>query len=125
MIVPVVMMLAGCGGSRTDAATHTVLAFARATAAKQGGAACALLSPAVADAVAQDAGTSCAAAVLRDGLPRPARIVRAQVFGHQAYVVTADDSVFLSQFPQGWKVIAAGCTPRGEKPYDCLVSGGG
>ncbi|MEU1117626.1 hypothetical protein [Streptomyces sp. NPDC005879] len=46
------------------------------------------------------------------------------VFGRQARAVTDRDTLFLSSFPGGWKVTAAGCTPRPEKPYQCLIKGG-
>jgi hypothetical protein len=32
--------------------------------------------------------------------------------------------VFLAAFPGGWRVVAAGCTPRGDRPYDCTLQGG-
>ncbi len=66
--------------------------------------------------MAQSAGTSCAAGILQEDLPKPSPAVRTQVFGHQALVETRTDTVFLSEFPQDWKVIAAGCTPQGDKP---------
>jgi hypothetical protein len=31
--------------------------------------------------------------------------------------------VFLQQSSTGWKVTAAGCTVRGEAPYDCELEG--
>ena len=34
------------------------------------------------------------------------------------------DTVFLAVFPGGWRVVAAGCTPHGDRPYDCVVQGG-
>jgi hypothetical protein len=34
------------------------------------------------------------------------------------------DTVFLAEFPDGWKVVAAACTPRDRLPYDCQVEGG-
>ncbi|MET8142570.1 hypothetical protein ABZU32_19870 [Sphaerisporangium sp. NPDC005288] len=33
----------------------------------------------------------------------------------------ADDTVFLHRFAHGRLVRAAGCTPRGERPYRCDV----
>ena len=35
----------------------------------------------------------------------------------------AGDTVFLAVFPGGWRVTAAGCTPRGDRPYNCTVQG--
>jgi hypothetical protein len=41
-----------------------------------------------------------------------------------AQVRLDDDTVFLAAFPGGWRVVAAGCRPRGEaEPYDCAVEG--
>jgi hypothetical protein len=39
-------------------------------------------------------------------------------------VVLERDTVFLSRFPTGWKVTAAGCVPRPGRPYQCAVKGG-
>ena len=46
------------------------------------------------------------------------------VDGQWARVRLSDDTVFLGMFAGGWRVVAAGCTPRGERPYDCTVAGG-
>jgi hypothetical protein len=45
------------------------------------------------------------------------------VYGLQAEVILSGDTVFLSRFEDGWRVIAAGCTPQEGKPFDCLVKG--
>jgi hypothetical protein len=34
------------------------------------------------------------------------------------------DVVFLSVFGDHWLITAAGCTARGDRPYDCTVMGG-
>jgi hypothetical protein len=31
--------------------------------------------------------------------------------------------VFLGAFPGGWRVMAVGCTPREELPYECTLQG--
>lgn len=43
------------------------------------------------------------------------------VWGDRAQVVLTGDTVFLSRFPQGWKVAAAGCRSQPKGPYDCDV----
>ncbi|MGA4845294.1 hypothetical protein ACOBQB_03065 [Streptomyces sp. G5(2025)] len=43
------------------------------------------------------------------------------MYERQAHVVTDRDTLFLPSFPGGWKVTAAGCTPRPEKPYPYLL----
>ncbi|MDK0523889.1 hypothetical protein [Streptomyces sp. ML-6] len=52
----------------------------------------------------------------------PARTV--DVYGRQARVVLTSDTLFLSQFADGWKVVAAGCRPLTGRPYQCSVKGG-
>jgi hypothetical protein len=47
-----------------------------------------------------------------------------EVYGQRAQVRLSGDTVFLAVFPDGWRVVAAGCTARGEKPYDCVLQGG-
>ena len=34
------------------------------------------------------------------------------------------DVVFLSMFGNRWLITAAGCQPRGDRPYDCTLKGG-
>ncbi|MFE5491394.1 hypothetical protein ACFQ7Z_15815 [Streptomyces virginiae] len=48
----------------------------------------------------------------------------ADVYGWQAMVRLSGDTLFLSQFGKGRKVVAAGCTPRPDLPFDCQVKGG-
>jgi hypothetical protein len=115
--------LAGCSGTDTAAPAKTAVAFMTAVSSSDGSQACALLSDAVVHALSQNKGTGCAQAVLQEQLPHPAPVIGLQTYGRQAFVVTKTDTLFLSQFPTGWKVIAAGCQPDGDKTYDCAVSG--
>jgi len=119
-----VLALAGCGGANPAAPEAAAEAFARAAAGGDAEGACALLSPAVAAAVAGESG-SCANALAGDPPPGAARVVESERYGQQALVVTDADTIFLSRFPGGWRVIAAGCTAQGgSKPYDCTISAG-
>jgi hypothetical protein len=98
--------------------------FAHAVASSDGQLACTLLSDQVSSTIAESSGLPCPAAVLQADLPAPSAVRGVQRYGHQAFVTTSTDTVFLSEFPNGWKIIGAGCSPRGEQPYDCVVSGG-
>lgn len=119
-----VAVLSGCSGRDTAAPERTVTAFARAISASDGERACAFLSVEVSSTVAESTGMPCPAAVLRADLPDPSSVRSAELYGHQAFVTTGTDTLFLSEFPDGWKIIGAGCEPRGDKPYDCAISGG-
>jgi hypothetical protein len=117
-------LLAGCSGSDAAGAARAASDFAVAVSDSDGGRACTLLSPALARSLADAQGTPCASAVLGQQLPPPAPTERTEVDGQQAFVVTRTDTMFLSRFPGGWRVIGAGCVPEGDAPYDCAVSGG-
>jgi hypothetical protein len=116
--------LTGCSGQTPAAPERAAIAFAQAIAASDGARACTLLSADVSSAIADSTGMPCPAAILREDVPAPSQVRDAQRYGHQAWVITGTDTVFLSEFPDGWKVIAAGCQARPDKPYDCAVSGG-
>ncbi|MET8161354.1 hypothetical protein ABZT47_33770 [Sphaerisporangium sp. NPDC005289] len=88
--------------------------------AGQAQAACSLLAPSTAEDVGSGEG-GCAKAILRLGLPAGQGAGTARVWGDEAQVRLADDTVFLHRFAHGWLVRAAGCTPRGERPYQCDV----
>jgi hypothetical protein len=119
------LLLTGCAGSeRVDAARSSAEAFERALAAGDGAAACHLLAPDTAQEVAQSAGTSCASGILHEGLPKAGAVRASTAWGRSAQVRLASDTLFLSHFADGWRVLAAGCSPQPGKPYDCTVQGG-
>lgn len=119
-------MLTGCGSLAPDgsAATEVATAFRAAVSDADGAAACRLLAPETLHEVAQAAGRPCADAIAASGLGGAGAPTAVDVFGQNARVVFADDTVFVASFPSGWRLTAAGCTPQGDKPYDCTVKGG-
>jgi hypothetical protein len=121
-----VSAVAGCasGGGRRDAVVGVAQRLLTAVADGDGAAACAALAPDTAAEVASAAGKGCPEAILDEDLPAPAAVTRVDVYGQWARVVLADDTVFLAAFPGGWRVVAAGCRSRGDRPYDCSVQGG-
>ena len=116
--------LGGCSslGPDTSAAADVARAFHTATAAGDGAAACARLSARVADELARSEG-SCAKAVLSADVPAAGQVRSVQVWGGRGLVVLDHDAVFLAEFDGGWRVTAAGCSPRRDRPYDCAVEG--
>jgi hypothetical protein len=124
--VSVALILAGCAdtGPRRNVVADTAVRLLTAVQDGDGAAACAVLAPDTVAGLEQSAEASCADAILDEDLPKPGAVQHVDVYGQWAEVVLDDDTVFLAAFPGGWRVVAAGCTPRGERPYDCALQGG-
>ncbi|MEV4702375.1 hypothetical protein [Actinoplanes sp. NPDC049316] len=127
-VIPALLLagLAGCGsvGERGDAAAGVALRLLTAVDGRDGAAACATLAPDTLEAVESAAGQPCDQAILDEDLPAPGPVTGTDVYGQWAQVRLTGDTLFLAVFPGGWRVVAAGCTPRGDKPYDCAIQGG-
>lgn len=123
-VVALLLALTGCGSPpHEDAVTSVADAFHRAFAERDGAAACAELAPKTRSELEQSAGKPCAEAVLEEPV-EPSSSSRVEVFGTQALVGEGRSVTFLARFPDGWKVMAAACTPQRVGPYDCSISGG-
>jgi hypothetical protein len=66
---------------------------------------------------------SCADELLQLVIPGASEVTESKAYGSNAQVQMDQDTVFLTRSGDTWKVIAAGCTPQGERPYDCEVEG--
>jgi hypothetical protein len=122
----VVLSLAGCtdAGQRHDAAADTATRLLSAVQEKDGAGACAVLAPDTIAELEQSSSKRCADAVLDEDLPGPGTVDHVDVYGQWARVQMPGDTVFLAVFPGGWRVAAAGCTPRAGRPYDCVLQSG-
>jgi hypothetical protein len=120
------MALSGCSSGNEDAVTQTVEQLHASLRGNDGAAACDLLSDDAQKELAESEGSSCATAVMEAGLPDSGRVMDVQVYGTSAQVRYADDEdvMFLGEFPDGWKVTAAGCSAEADAPYDCQIQGG-
>lgn len=113
-----VTVLAGCAGMERPEVERVAADFATGDPATR----CALLAPAALAALESDESAPCTAAV--SGLaPRGGQVQHTEVWGEEAQVRLTGDTLFLSRTGSGWKVVAAGCSPNGELPYDCRVEG--
>ncbi|MWA08941.1 hypothetical protein [Streptomyces sp. BA2] len=129
LVAVLLASLSGCGSvqEREDSASAAVLRFQESLRTTDTTRGCAALAPGTRDELEQNAELPCPRALSDAGLPEAgtadeARVV--DVYGRQARVVTNRDTLFLSSFPGGWKVTAAGCTERPAMPYQCLIKGG-
>ncbi|MDQ0688288.1 hypothetical protein QFZ56_007251 [Streptomyces achromogenes] len=119
-------VVGGCGtvAERQDDVRDTA---ARFQAALHDGAydrACALLAPDTEQELQQSAASPCPEALSQESLPAGGAVRHTDVYGNQARAVLASDTLFLSLFTGGWKVVAAGCETRPGRPYQCTIKGG-
>lgn len=122
------LLVGACASEQEPEVQRVAVSFLRAIQDGDGAGACALLAPETRRKVVQSAGAACEAAVMQEELANgtgpssePGSV---RVFGRSAQVVLASDTLFLGQFSGGWRVTAASCTPRGDRPYECQVQGG-
>jgi hypothetical protein len=118
-------VVTGCSALNpgTDAAADTVQRFHDELAAGNTGQACALLAPNAVESVEEGEAGSCPDKLAKLSLPQSATVTESRAYGRSAQVLLQDDTVFLTRSGNEWKITAAGCTPRGERPYDCNVKG--
>ncbi|WP_344345541.1 hypothetical protein [Kitasatospora putterlickiae] len=118
--------LCGCGSlsDREDAVAATAARFESALAGGDDALLCATLAPGTRQELEDTAKSGCDRAMPGSEVPKASGVRRIDVYGAQARVVLDGDTLFLSSFPDGWKVTAAGCEPRPRKPYNCELKGG-
>ena len=110
-VLVALLLLGGCagqGGAEADNAENTAIEFSMAIDSSTA-VACGLLAPHTLQGL-EDAEGACAGS-LPDELKAargPAEAV--EVYGKDAIVRLATDTIFLARFPRGWRVTAAGCT---------------
>ncbi len=116
------VLAAGCGNA-DESADSVGADFAAAVERGNGKQACRLLAPSTAKELVQSTGRKCPVAVLKEMPKNMGRSLNQEVYGGQAQIEFENDTAFLAQFDGAWKIVAAGCRPRGERPYDCAVKG--
>jgi hypothetical protein len=113
---------AGCTPAGEPAARRTAEQFQAAVRTKDAGAACRLLSDEARSSLESASTRPCPEALAALQLPA-GRVGGDQVWGRNAQIVLDSGVLFLADFRAGWRVTAAGCTPRPDQPYDCQAEG--
>jgi hypothetical protein len=121
-----VSLVSGCSDETNSEPLNAALAMKKALADQEGGTACELLAPQTRSQLEQSTGIGCADAILEENLAEPGTLRRVHVYGTMAQVRFSRSVWFLAEFPQGWRVMAAGCTspPGSDEPYNCQIQGG-
>ncbi|MFC8270646.1 hypothetical protein ACFUIZ_33780 [Streptomyces cinereoruber] len=117
---------AGCagGGERAAGAPAAAIGFERALERDDPKAVCVTLAPGTRDELEESERAPCHVGIDAEELSPGGPVRTVDVYGNQARVVLESDTLFLSRFPDGWKVVAAGCEPEPGSPYRCTVKGG-
>jgi hypothetical protein len=118
-----VVALGGCTSLQSPA-RDVASRFYASVAAADWSTACTLLAPKTRSELEQSAGKSCPAALKQEGLPKAGSIRSFAGFGRMAQASFAKDTVFLAEFGDGWKVMAADCSPVPGQPFNCRLKGG-
>jgi len=113
---------AGCTAAGESDVSRTASEWLAAAGTKDAARMCALLTPAAAESVATS-GKTCEQGIGDLDLPAPGPVGTIELWSDQAQVRAGTDTLFLVRLNAGWRVNAAGCTPRGDRPYDCDVAG--
>jgi len=116
----------GCSSLRPDGAAAAAVAqrFHQDVRRGDGRAACSLLVESTAQELEQSGDKPCPRAVMAARLPDADGVRGTDAYGRAAQVRMDHDVVFLAVVGDRWQVRAAGCTPDGDAPYQCLVKGG-
>lgn len=123
--IAVLLTVSGCAGLNpgTDEAARVAEQFHTALADRDADTVCGLLAPGAVERLEGEDTGSCARKLFALDLPEALSVVQSQAYGRNAQVVLDRDTVFLTLSGGSWKITAAGCTSRGESPYDCEVEG--
>jgi hypothetical protein len=112
-VLAVGLVVAGCSNADEPAVRDAASTFAGGDASTR----CGLLATATLASLAQDGGCAEALGQLSLG---SGDVVSVQVWGSDALVHLADDTLFLTREDAGWRISAAACEPAGEGlPYEC------
>ena len=105
-LAALLLLCTGCGSRADDAVGAAAEEFYSAVSAGDGEAACQLLIPEAVRELEDRAAADCAQAILQEDLPTVTQIASIEVYGRNARVVLDQDTAFLTETRNGWRVIA-------------------
>ena len=115
--------LTSCSGTQDDDVADVATVFASALEAGDGARACSVLADSTRSELEQSTGDPCQDAILHETQPVGPEI-DVDAYGTMAQARYEEDTLFLSRFESGWRVMAAACTPRpSTHGYNCRVKG--
>ena len=125
LLAPLILTaVTGCGASDDPALARTQH-FVRALESGDDVGACADLAEEARASLEDQEQKPCADVIGEQDLPTAEPRDEARVYGSMAQVHTGADTVFLSRFSDGWRIVGVGCTPGpGDEPYTCTVEVG-
>lgn len=115
-----IALLSACTNDE-NAAADAVGRFETALKARDFAAACNLLAPQTRKEIAAEA--PCEKALEEARLPELGGEPITSVYGRSAQVRGDGDTLFLTEFAVGWRIVAAGCAGTIDNPYDCSLKG--
>jgi ketosteroid isomerase-like protein len=119
-----VLTASACGSTQDQPARDVAVQFYSAVADHDGRVACDLLAPDTVHELEQASQKPCVEGLFDENLPAVREPEEVRAYGTMAQVRYGGETVFLARFPDGWRVMAAGCTPAAAERYDCQVKGG-
>jgi hypothetical protein len=123
VVSTVLLTTTACSSGPSEASSTVAERFYQAIEADDGATACSLLAPQTLNEVEESGQAPCDSAILDEDIPTAGELTDLHQYGTQAQVRLRGDTAFLAEFDDGWKVVAAACTARGEQPYDCKLKG--
>ena len=110
------LTLSGCASEEEPEVEQVATAFEDPSGDAE--ARCALLAPETLAALEES--EPCVEAIEQLSL-EGGEVRSVEVWGRDAQVRLAGDTLFLTRTHAGWRIVAAACQPNGEGPYDCEV----
>jgi hypothetical protein len=120
LVAGAAVLLTGCSSTQQPEVEDVATRFEDPAADPE--ARCDLLAPATRAAFEHSEGAPCTEAV-QDLPVQGGAAESTEIWGGEAQVKIAGDTVFLTETSIGWRITAAVCRAQTEAPYECEVDG--